>query len=454
MNYKIHIKRNTFFLNIFIVLYPILPTYFSLNISNALPLVTGSRLLLILLFIYCLLKKNKHDHRSSAVNNCEKKVRFSLCLFIVCEIFVFFPYALNSASIKELFVSLVEKALYFYCIVTCVNSKKRVISLLKILTYVVLVSSVFAIIESILGINIAHLLNISSRELNVDSYMRLGRIRSEFSFGHPLCYATYLILMMPFVFYFYGKDTGYTKYLKIFLPIVALFLTISRGIIVVFLITISILLFTEKGKARKKYMTIFLAIGGFGVLLYLFIPDLQIIINNIIASTLSDFGFSNAKVSSSQWGTNIYGLLSRVQQYEAISYIFPDKILWGGGADFIFRNELFVSSINTGTRHLTSIDNMYISWLLNKGLIGFIGNVTIYITMLTIAAKKTDVHELRVYNKLFFVGFLGYILSMMTVCELTTERILWTMFSLFVALQLCDKDDFYKKEKLVYLDEG
>ena len=86
-----------------------------------------------------------------------------------------------------------------------------------------------AFFEAISGINVFYYLTTTSRDMLQASYERLGSLRAESAFGHPVYFAVYLLSMLPFALYFY-ENTAKKRYLLIGgLNICALFASGTRG---------------------------------------------------------------------------------------------------------------------------------------------------------------------------------------------------------------------------------
>lgn len=205
---------------LFFALYLIMPEYFALEILSSIPLLTASRIILIIMIIVCIHKR---------IINI-KLDRGFLAYFVILLVVNLYHLSTNfSAAIKAIFTLIVEQAVLYIVMKNLIKSKDIWYKGMEIMVSVSGIVSILGLFEAISGINVFYYLTTTSRDMLQASYERLGSLRAESAFGHPVYFAVYLLGILPFALYFY-ENTAKKKYLLIGgLDICALFASGTWG---------------------------------------------------------------------------------------------------------------------------------------------------------------------------------------------------------------------------------
>lgn len=429
-------KQNSI-IYLFICLYPILPEYFAINLGDSLPLLTGSRMLVILLALSTILTKTKITFSSLTQTNFLKIFIF----YIICETIVFITHVDNMESVKDYFGIILEKVLFLIIILNNVDNVKKLEKCIQILVITGGVVFAVASTEPFTGVNLSYFLDTGVRDtLLMANYERLNVTRATFSFGHPIALAVYTIAIMPFIMYLIDITQKKSRYVFIFiLSFVCLLLTISRGQILIFMVMFIFIMKTKKKNERIIYYKMLLI--GSGIVIFSFLLNAEILgtFKGIIFSVLNSIGFN---FNISDFGSNEDGTSSRFDQWSILPQVLAEHPFCGGGSGYIFNNDIYIKT-STRTYLAESIDNMYLSLLINKGIIGFLGTVIIYLKIAISSFTGGFKNNNNPLSKAFFFSFICIFLSYMTVTELTTNRIFWTIIGLYIVhLNILKKNSF------------
>ena len=426
-------------LMIFIVKYPrmqvylyflfgcILPSYFAIEISDSLPLITGTRFLIILLMVYAFTHK-----KSSSLNIAlrDQKLMVIICTYFICRIvaeLTFLP-TIPGNAIKELFVIVFEQFLVIYLIVRVVNNRTLFDKCLNLLAYGALLICIVGIIQSLTSINLAYYLNTVNRTMLQTSALRLGFTRAEASFGHPVYFGEFCVLMLPVFSYLYDykKKNKYMCFLLI--DIVALILSNSRGAILPGVIILLLMIIQKSRKVRWKYIAVFLC-GAVGVIFMgILIPSAGETFGTIIKSILNIFGKS---FELGDYGGNVSGLESRTDQLSGILWVIMNGVtLFGFGPDAHMRGYVRYY-FNGRWNKLETIDVGYVGFFLCEGLVGTIGQLVLIFGLIVKAYEFSRQDKINNANKMFLFIFLAYALLLLSATGLGIAY--WTIIGLFIA---------------------
>lgn len=418
------IVNKNYLLYYFCFLYPILPEYLAINISDSLPLFTASRILLIILIVSLILKSPK-------IKLLKKLGSFKSVLFIffLCETLVFLAHLQNVDAIKSYINIIIENIVLLLVLYNLIDSKEKLYKCITVLCFAAFFVFFMGVLEPVTKINLASTyLNTGERaNMLMSTYERYGSIRATFSFGHSIALAVYCVAMLPLIMYKMNETNKKIYFICYELGFACLIMTMARGTILVFAVVFVFSLLIIGKKQRReliKFIVITMLIAFIAVL---FIPEVFSIVKTTVLACFNALG-ANFDINNSSG--NEKAILSRTSQFSMLSQVLPNFPLFGGGTGYIFKNNVY---INTGERvfKAVSIDMNYLSWLINKGIVGFFGNVILYISLLKITWKNKR-NDKNSISLTFFLSFLSIFMAYFTVAELTTGSILWILISLYV----------------------
>lgn len=409
----------------FVIFYPIMPEYFALDLGSSIPLLTMSRILIGILTVYTVLRGKLSPVIRFRLSGAEGKLTRYLILFFVAEVLVALPNFSSGDSVKEMMLSLLEKAWMAYLLSRLIDTEQKLHNCVKYLAYASVIVCVGGLIETFTGNNPFYFFSTAERELTMANYTRLGVTRAESTLGHPISFSVYLLLVLPFVMYLYDRKTGKIVWAILLLAVASLFVTISRASILVFLVMFLWMIMEKRRQIWARYRNMLLLLGLVLVFLIIFSPNLLELFGNIFIALLNVLG---AEVELDNFGRNATGVASRLWQIQLITHTFENFPLFGGGANYIYNHDVF---IHNGRKFViaTSIDNEYLLTLIDKGLVGLLAKLTLYIGLLTTAWKH---RKQELLGQAFAYAFAMYFVSIIAVCELTSAKMLWIVIALFM----------------------
>ena len=359
------------FLVVFSSLYIVLPRFFAIDLSDSLPILSADRVLIILLCLLAVTRKNG-----------KKRIDNSFAIYIVLMFVVLVYQSItgNRESIKVLFSLFVEELFFYYALSLMIRDENDILNMMNSLVITSGVMSIFAVIEVLFSFNVFSLLYTTSREnlMSAGGYIRLGLNRAEAGFGQPVYFAVYFICIIPFCMYLYEKTHKLRYFIILVLEVLGVFCTGTRGAIVVLLFLGCYVIAVSKKRVLRGYLRwFFFAIPLFLVMIAM-VPKLYSYIIGLIRSVLAIAGLAS---NSNNFGENAAGSLSRLQQLTGIVWnVRNGRVLMGAGANGHTTGEIkyFLTQHNrwvaTGT-----IDIGYLGYFLQYGLIGLFAYLTLYI---------------------------------------------------------------------------
>ena len=228
------LKGNKKFILFFMAFYPVLPDYFAIELGGGLPLLKASRILLLILML-CVCFHNKKIHLIRQPLKVTG-LYWPLFIYFAARILANGYYAPSlSAAINTEFTVIVEQLLLIVMICQVVRSREDVHLCVKTIVNASGVVAIISIINVLIGSNLFYNLNTVSRNVLMVSTVRMGIIRAEATFGHPVYYAMYCALIIPLALYVWQNEKNAWNSCVLGLNVIAAFLTESRGTIVVLL---------------------------------------------------------------------------------------------------------------------------------------------------------------------------------------------------------------------------
>lgn len=418
----------------FAALYLIIPEYFAINISSGIPMLSLSRWILILL-ILGLARKSKIKLVSTEL----KKIGISrtVLIYFIAKIVIDSSFVFESTmALKYLFITILQEYFVLLVMVNYITDEPTWDKFTSIIVKSSFFVFVLGIQEAFTKINVAYWLKTVDREVLAAAYERIGVTRSEFSFGHPIYFATYCGMLLPFIWYQY-KKTGKKFYmLNMLLGIVAILTSVSRGILLA-LVMLAICIFiieSPKEKMKTIFITI-LAIPPVAILFGVFSNNKFIqTISNSFKSLLNEFGFQY--VVGDVYSNAIGG---RFEQISGIEYIIQNKRFFRGfGPDAIKNGLVLYKSMSNHWYTNNSIDVGYVQIFAEKGIIGLVAYLQLYITVGIRSFKEKNRYY---FSKCYFYALIFYLFALFS----TSIQIdlFWVFFTLYITFSLIKrKTDF------------
>lgn len=420
-------RGNKKFIIFFMAFYPILPDYFSIELGGGLPLLKASRILLLILLL-CVCFRNKK------IKLIRKPLKaaglyWPLFIYFAARILANGYYAPSlSAAINTEFTVIVEQLLLIVMICQVVRSREDVHLCVKTIVNASGVVAIISIINVLIGSNLFYNLNTVSRNVLMVSTVRMGIIRAEATFGHPVYYAMYCALIIPLALYVWQNEKNAWNSCVLGLNVIAAFLTESRGTIVVLLALFLVYVIIADKKTRNRILTAVCAIACVAVVVSFVVPTVAQQFSNIIKSVMIAFGDSSETIENFG-GNSSTGLSSRMIQLSGISWMLIHNAVFGLGASCHTRGKLSYR-INGIWQVRDTIDNGYVGYFVEEGLLGGIACFSLFYSLLKSSWKKATFKNSRNMNNSFFLCFVSYVAVMLSVADVS--QLLWVIIALYI----------------------
>lgn len=420
-------KGNKKFIIFFMAFYPILPDYFSIELGGGMPLLKASRILLLILLL-CVCFRNKK------IKLIRKPLKaaglyWPLIIYFAARILANGYYVSNlSAAINTEFTVIVEQLLLLVLICQIIQDQEDVHLCVKTIVNASGVVAIISIINVLIGSNLFYNLNTVSRNVLMVSTVRMGIIRAEATFGHPVYYAMYCALIIPLALYVWQNEKNAWNSCVLGLNVIAAFLTESRGTIVVLLALFLVYVIIADKKTRNRILTAVCAIACVAVVVSFVVPTVAQQFSNIIKSVMIAFGDSSETIENFG-GNSSTGLESRMIQLSGITWMIMHNAIFGLGASCHTRGKLSYY-INGAWSVRDTIDNGYVGYFVEEGLLGGIACFSLFYSLLKSSWKKATFKDSRNMNNSFFLCFVSYVAVMLSVADVS--QLLWVIIALYI----------------------
>lgn len=430
---SINMKRSTcgkkdanFAFVIFFALYLVMPSYCAIELSAILPLITASRIIL-LLFVLTLIARRRFI---VSLHLCtDKKQEQSICIYIFGMIIINLFFVIQTIdAIKAILSLLLENLLFVWAVTRAINSRKRFIKALRILVYSSGVVAVVSIIGSLIGYNLFYYLHTVDREMIMASYIRLGFLRAEAGFGHAVYYGVYCTVMILMAMYLYEYD-GKRKILGLLciaLNLIALIFCNSRGSLCACALALIFALIRKNKEHIKKYLRWFLLAAVAVIFVCTAIASMREWIIGIIQSMIGILGLTG---NIENYGQNIEGIHSRFTQLTALIYVAIKSPFIGFGPRSNVRGvAMSWWNVPNSWWPLDTFDSGIVAVTSNFGYIGLFLQLSFFLQLLKITFSK---YKNDPVMRMFQNVLVGYLLCLLSVSGV--DNVQWMFIAMLVS---------------------
>ena len=187
------------------------------------------------------------------------------------------------------------------------------------------------------------------------------------------------------------------------------------------------ILITDK-KTRNKIFCAGCVIACLAVFVSFAVPTVSQQFTNIIKSIIIAFGDSGETIENFG-GNSSTGLSSRMIQLSGISWMLIHNAVFGLGASCHTRGKLSYR-INGVWQVRDTIDNGYVGYFVEEGLLGGIACFSLFYSLLKSSWKKATFKNSRNMNNSFFLCFVSYVAVMLSVADVS--QLLWVIIALYI----------------------
>ena len=450
---------------LFFALYIIAPSYFAVEFHSSLPLITLSRALLVAMTVMLAirnrnrifpLKKLQWNSLNSGLTSC-KPLRWGLILYfalLLISDMALFP-ADKGESLKAIFVLLVEEYFLIWLLTMILDTREKLLTALQVLAISSGCVALLSILGCIFDANPFHWLNTVEREMLMTTYYRLGILRAEAGFGHPVYYGAFCAIMIPLIMYFLEHSPArWQRRLYAFvlsLNLIGLLLSNSRGSLLAFACLLALVVFIRIIKKEFKaflrtyipvlvitllMLAVVVAVLPYGLyflsetlksLVSVILPDLPPSTESLLP-TPTDPTIPTEPLP--EYGENASGTRSRLIQLSGILWTLQRNPLFGLGSNAHVRGLISYEFLEGVWLPNATFDMGLVAIVCQFGILGFIGYTALYGSFFfTTAAKKFRKDALMHHMGLSLVT---YFLCLITISGLLKME--WVLFGMMVCL--------------------
>ncbi len=469
-------------LALFFSLYIIAPAYLAVEFHTSLPLITMSRFLLVLVGIMVLVRRRdlfclpQPRWRGMQFGLTENRLmRWGLLAYfglLLISDMALFPTD-KAESLKAIFVLVMEEYVLVWLLSLALDTRQKLQKALACLSVAAGVTGVLAVVSVMIDFNPFHLLNTVEREMLMTSYYRLGALRAETGFGHPVFYGAFCVVMTPIIMFFVeGSDRCWKKILYgacLSMNWAGLFLSNSRGSLLAIIALIMLIVFVRVIRRQLKvflltYVPVFLGTAAVVAVALATMPHgdyffamtlgsvFEVFFSDGISSAGSDTAFEvffSDGISSAgsdtapteplvEYGENVSGVWSRLVQLTSVLRTFKEKPLFGYGSNAHTRGLIYYQFVEGQWWPGGSFDMGLVSVVCQYGIVGLIGYGAMYASVFfTTAKKKYRNDDLMHALGLAFVAYMGCMLVISSLAKM-----LWVLIAAIVCLvNIMDREE-------------
>lgn len=420
-----------------------LPQYYGVEISESLPIITVTRIMFLIFYIYVFINRKQN---LSLLTNIKKLPKYYLLLagYFIFRITSNLYYVTTyGQALKTISIIIFEQLFLLLAIYMLAPSENEIIILIKSVVYSATAFYCLGIFESLSFFRLFdHLYTVDRYMLN-DYYIRLGLLRATTSMGLPGLYSNMCLLTLVLTLYLYNEEKA-PKYICIIaLCILATIHSGSRSnIFFAIIIFIIYLLLIERNKDRflklsKNLVIIVLLCSSFiGVLSisdkkysYYYITTGKSVLNEVGF----DFDLNAGKPSNSEgFGQNANGTYSRTSQLSGIKYALSVNPIFGQGSGVQNRNEIKYF-FHGKWLNFHTIDMGIVEIIVSEGLLGLLGYLSIIAFVITNLVKR-KLLSLKYSDKtlLYFLYGCAYLLTTLSTVNMQAFLILYVILVIYM----------------------
>ena len=419
------VKYNKWYIYILFAFYTILPDTFAVEISSSLPLITGKRVLVIIVCIIWLynIKFRERSH-----------IPKELLVYVVIAVGIsLFNLRLTIGELNNIFIIVFEQLILVMAVKSIISEEEEIYRCLEFLIYGSVVLAVISILQTVMKIDLTTALAISEDRVVEVITDRMNTVRA-YGVTNAIkngCYCAFMCLITMFM---YEKKKQIRYLFFMIMNAIALICTMTRSAILALGITMIIMVIARNRSFFKiyyKYIITAVALVS-GILIAK--PSLFVGITEVFKSILNVLGFDFEL--SSDFGFNANNAsYSRMVQWSAVYYMIKEGfIVCGYGYNAFTRGCLYYHFRQFGKwTKASALDTGFVGMAVDGGLLGLLNNIMLWVSISIYAFinrdrknKETDIYKLTIYISIMF--FITNIASAFYNIEL-----LWLFMTVFFA---------------------
>ena len=416
--------QKKWYLYLFVSFYAILPDTFAFEISKNLPLITVKRLIILMMLIVWLYKKE---------GMLSTKYIKIFNMYILAQLFIsIINLRYGFGEINRIFILVFER---FFPLVMVRDFIEDEEEFERWFDYMIIASMILAaigIMQTLVGIDVSVAFNLVDERVDSTLSDRMGMVRAKGLFNAIQygCYCSFII----FIGFYKIINTKQNRYVFcLIINVIALLLSMSRSSIVALGIVFLIFLVNTRKKLLApiiKYIPIIIA----GVIVLLTVnKNILYVVTNVWNSMLKTIGFEVSVASI--FGDNADGFISRFMLFSAIPYMFNNtSAIFGLGYDaFVARRIYYYYPMFSKWDIANTLDVGLVAEFAIAGLVGMIATI-IFFGGIFIEASNNKSSKLFDYNK-----FIKYIIGLYLVLNIFSSCMASNIFWILIMMYYSNK---------------
>lgn len=430
------LKYNKWYLYIFFGFYSILPDTFAIELSAGLPLITGKRLLVLLIcgiWIYNF-KYRKREH-----------VPRELLIYVIVEVAISIINLMHGfGQINSIIITVFEQFMMVMAVKSVVENEDEVYKCMDFLIYSSAALGIISIHQTVLKIDVTTVLAITQERVVQNISDRMNNVRA-FGVTNAIsngCYCAFMCLITMFM-YEHKRKFKYIIFLVI--NAVALLCTMTRSALLALGITIVVMFIIRNRYFIRTYARyIVLALAGVAGI-FILKPSVFDSVIEVFKSIFNVLGF-NFELSE-EFGFNADNASnSRLMQWSAVYYMSGEGLLlFGYGYNAYLRGcvyyyfEQFKAWVKA-----PALDTGFVAIAVQSGIIGLLNNLLLWsgvvISSLQYRDKRHKVFD--IYKLTVYIAFMYMIINVAS--AFVNTELIWLYLAIFFSYRKIKFEDKHR----------
>ena len=403
----------------------ILPDTFAIEISTSLPLLTGKRILIIIVSViwFYNMKFRKRSH-----------IPKELLIYTIVALGIsLFNLRINFGEFNNIFIIIFEQFLLVMTVKSIISEEEEVYRCLEFLIYGSGVLAVISILQTVLKIDLTTVLAISEDRVAEVITDRMNAVRA-FGVTNAIKNGCYCAFMCMITMFMYEKKKQIRYIFFLVMNIIALVCTMTRSAILALGITVVIMIVIRNRAFLKIYFKYLIAAVVLVIGVLIVKPSIFEGITEVIKSILNVLGFDYEL--SSDFGFNADNAsYSRMVQWSAVYYMIKEGFaVCGYGYNAFIRGCLYYYFKQFGSwTRAGALDTGFVGIAVEGGLLGLINNIMLWVSISFYSfryrdkkSRESDIYKLTIYMTIMY-----FIINMAS--AFSNTDLIWLYMAIFFA---------------------
>ncbi len=418
--------QDKWYLYLTFAFYGILPDACAIELSSSLPLITVTRLLILLLFGATLIRK-------------KWMISFRLPLivagyFAVNVLVSIVNLRYGKGELNYIFILLFEELLLFLLVFNLIDTREEFERCLDFMIMGAVLLSVTAVFQTVLHYDIATAFNWVASRSEVVIQDRMGMTRAYATFN-ALSYATYCAFMALIIWYRYEVTKKQVYIVAFLMNFLALLLTMSRSSLLALGVVLILLLCLRRQEVIRPFVP-YIPLGLLGIAALIVVkPSVFAALAETLKSALNTLG-THYELDSNFGANATNGTYSRMRQWTSFIYMLRDgNWLFGYGYNgFALGRAHYYSEFKHAWHVARELDVGFVAFMIQGGLLG-IGSYVVFL-------GESFLHSLRYRTRKYFSFYNMTALAMIMIALLefatsfAVRHLEWLFFALVFTYRL------------------